>query len=93
MDIEGDVFEARKQYCSAHSGKGTGLLCTQCVADLANERDSLLVRLNQIRLVWGERIADKSGGTIRHLPSAKRADKWWSRLNAAIWATNKDAGQ
>ena len=36
-----EVFKVRELLCSSHSGKGTGMACSECVRDVADERDRL----------------------------------------------------
>ncbi len=57
-----EVFEVRELLCSSHSGKGTGLECSGCVRDLAEERDRLRAQLaeSERRGKWTEVVFDQS---------------------------------
>ena len=46
--ISKPAFATRKSLCSSCSGRGTGLACSACCREVADERDRLLVRLEKL---------------------------------------------
>jgi len=44
-----EIFRARHLLCSSCTGKGTGLTCSQCDTEVANERDYLLRDRHRLR--------------------------------------------
>jgi len=53
------IFKVRELLCSAHSGKGTGLVCSECVADRSKEFNALLIERGRLREVLQEMTADR----------------------------------
>lgn len=44
-----EIFRHRELLCSSHSGKGTGLVCSECDRDCADERDTFRAERDEAR--------------------------------------------